>query len=1460
MSVVRRSLQVVALVCTLLVGMASMAVIVTQTAWFKQWMRSFIVRQAANYLNGDLSIGRLDGNLFFGVELEDVGVTLDGKPVVHVENVGLDYDAFALLRGEVVLDEIRLNRPAFRLERTDEGWNLARLIKVRTPPAPSRRRRAFAIGAISISGGTLYFNDRTVGTRGAVVPSRIERLDASVGVRRNEDALTIDIAHVSLRAEAPHLGVNALSGTIVQTDEGVVFENMSLRTEESSLRVDGTIRTGEGGRRVIALNASSSKLATDEIGRVVPALRGYGLRPAFEVSAQGPLERLSVDVNVQDATLGHVAGDLTVDAAGPDRAVAGAVSMARFNFAPLTAPHTVGPGAIPASAFTSDITGEAQIDLALPTGEAPLRGTYALDLEHATEAGYEAQHLVAHGRIDGRVIQVDGSANAYGGRVSATGTFVVRRPVVLDLAGYAAGVDLRNVPPSLRMPVVPSDLQFYWTLTSQDGEYTTGAEFDASTMTGASIEPGTTGQVTFGRSAPVYTAQGQVADLDVQQIGEGFGVDALATDRFRSRVTAAFEVTGSGGGHYPFTLDATGTASDSVLFGATFPRLDVAARVDGGDMNGRARGEFGGFNPAVPSDEEEVAGDLNGTLDVEATLRNYASGITVDSLDVSGRVNLANSTLAGLVIDRASIEGTYAKREGELARFEVTGPDLTASGRGPIALNETGASRLEAHVESPSLEQVGKVFGWPLKGGATIDATMTGNARALNVKGTLQGTNIGYRDTRALTLASTFDATVPELSLKKATITALSTATLLEVAGRHVRQLAADTTYARSQLEFNAVAQEGERELAAAGSAVLHPDHQDVHLGHMVLRSGKVEWRTVPGSTAAVRFGGDRVEIRNLQLASGDQRVDADGVIGSPTEELRVRAEQVDVAELDELMLGAQRFAGRLNATADVFGPLDAVRAEGQFTLTDGGFRQFTFESLAGSVDYVRPGVNVNVRLQQSPQAWLTAKGHAPISLLWPNRTRVNGHETPANGEGIDLQISSSEIDLGLIQGFTPYLTNVTGALEANVRVTGTGRDPHFDGVIDVRGGAFAVPDLGTAYTGLNTRVDLTTDAVTIGEMRIVDERNQVMTVGGTLAVHEGAVGAVDVKVRSEGFEVVDNELAGLRLDTDIRVTGELRAPRIEGVVEVVTGNVDVARVLEETTGSFGTQTAGLDSAAPGAVDPAPAPPQSTLLEAVEVEVGVAVPGNLVLRGTDIRTANASFSIGDVNVTVGGALQVRKGPGAPPRLIGEINTIRGSYTFQRRRFEILRDGRIRFGGTEEIDPLLDLQARRIISGVETFVHVQGSMRQPELSLSSRPPLDEADILSLIVFNVPVNELGERQQVSLAERAGALAGGYIVSGLTQSLANALELDELEFQTQTAGGLGASLSIGEQIGEDLFVRIRRGFGAAEATELILEYQIAEFLRLQGSIAQTPAVAHVTFQRVERGGLDLIFFFSY
>jgi translocation and assembly module TamB len=603
---------------------------------------------------------------------------------------------------------------------------------------------------------------------------------------------------------------------------------------------------------------------------------------------------------------------------------------------------------------------------------------------------------------------------------------------------------------------------------------------------------------------------------------------------------------------------------------------------------------------------------------------------------------------------------------------------------------------------------------------------------------------------------------------------------------------------------------------------------------------------------------------------NGDQHITAGGVIAGADSAMKVHAENVDVAQLDTLLLGDGRLAGRFTGDAEISGTTSAPSVTSKFTLSQGAFRTFKFESLTGTVDYTRSGVALDVRLQQTPATWITAKGIAPATLFVATPPGVDSHDENRIGGVVDVQIASSPIDFGLIQGFTPYVTNVTGTMQANVRITGTGYDPHADGVIEIRGGSFAVPELGTQYTGLDTRIDLKPDVVTVREFKILDGHGKPMTIGGTLGVHEFAVGAVNITVQSQDFEAINSRFGKLILDAELKLTGDLRKPRLDGTISVETATLDVVRILEEATAnpysveSADVELAGADEAA-RAVQPEVAdtatkkPAKPSLFSALELNVTLDVPDNMVLRGTSLRPANAPIDIGDVSVTVGGQVRVSKAPGAELRLLGDIDTVRGNYAFQGRRFEILRDGHIRFAGTDDINPTLNIRARRIISGVETFVRVQGTLQQPELSFSSNPPLDQADILSLIVFNTPINELGEGQQLSLADRAASLAGGYLASGLTRSISNALQLDEFEIQAGE-GGFGPTLSVGEQVGEHFFFRVKQGFGDAQATELILEYQLEEHLRVQGTAAETSATQRVTFRRVERAGLDLIFFFSY
>src|SRR5258707_427818 len=97
MRIIKRLTHVLVLVLTLVIGAAAAAVIVSQTAWFKHWLRGYIVRESSQYLNGTLSIERLGGNLFFGIEMENIAISMDGQQVVAVKDLGLDYSLFELI-------------------------------------------------------------------------------------------------------------------------------------------------------------------------------------------------------------------------------------------------------------------------------------------------------------------------------------------------------------------------------------------------------------------------------------------------------------------------------------------------------------------------------------------------------------------------------------------------------------------------------------------------------------------------------------------------------------------------------------------------------------------------------------------------------------------------------------------------------------------------------------------------------------------------------------------------------------------------------------------------------------------------------------------------------------------------------------------------------------------------------------------------------------------------------------------------------------------------------------------------------------------------------------------------------------------------------------------------------------------------------------------------------------------
>ena len=98
-----------------------------------------------------------------------------------------------------------------------------------------------------------------------------------------------------------------------------------------------------------------------------------------------------------------------------------------------------------------------------------------------------------------------------------------------------------------------------------------------------------------------------------------------------------------------------------------------------------------------------------------------------------------------------------------------------------------------------------------------------------------------------------------------------------------------------------------------------------------------------------------------------------------------------------------------------------------------------------------------------------------------------------------------------MIQGFTTAVTNVTGVLRVDVRLSGAGEDPHVEGIVDVSGGAFEVPSSGVAYSRPQHEHRPEPRLHHHPELVVTDEEGETLNINGTLGVHAREVGAVDL-------------------------------------------------------------------------------------------------------------------------------------------------------------------------------------------------------------------------------------------------------------------------------------------------------------------------------------------------------------
>jgi|GEM_PF-5575641 len=189
-------------------------------------------------------------------------------------------------------------------------------------------------------------------------------------------------------------------------------------------------------------------------------------------------------------------------------------------------------------------------------------------------------------------------------------------------------------------------------------------------------------------------------------------------------------------------------------------------------------------------------------------------------------------------------------------------------------------------------------------------------------------------------------------------------------------------------------------------------------------------------------------------------------------------------------------------------------------------------------------------------------------------------------------------------------------------------------------------------------------------------------------------------------------------------------------------------------------------------------------------------------------------------------LELKKEDDINTLLSGKLELLGGSFLYLDRNFN-LTGGEVVFYNQREINPTLDIEGETTVAeSILITLKVQGTLQEPEIHLTSTPPLSEEDIISYLSFGKPFNEvpLSLSDLELIKRRALNLAEGII----SKELRRRLRIQELEVTTGLAGE-DPRFTVGFYLSRNFYLRYTHDILAVEKDVFQARYRLSRRVSL-------------------------------
>ena len=405
---------------------------------------------------------------------------------------------------------------------------------------------------------------------------------------------------------------------------------------------------------------------------------------------------------------------------------------------------------------------------------------------------------------------------------------------------------------------------------------------------------------------------------------------------------------------------------------------------------------------------------------------------------------------------------------------------------------------------------------------------------------------------------------------------------------------------------------------------------------------------------------------------------------------------------------------------------------------------------------------------------------------------------TVAVSEQVPLELTiEGNVELSLIAGGFPGL-EADGEIVLAGQVGGTLANPELGGTATLNGVSLGYESLFLGLSSLNGDLFFNGNSIDFNEIRGNAGGGEV-TVSGTIGIEGTGPGDFDVRLDASNVRLRTDE--GLRsvFDGALVLGGNAEAPTLEGNLEVV--NLLFDQGFPELFGLFRERT-DLDRELG---------PLDRLALAIHVEGDRNIQIENELASVDARL-DLDFA----------------GTFAEPTLTGHVEATTGTLSLQGERYQITR-GNVDFVDPLGIDPVIDVQAERVIRDYLITLSIAGPADNPQLTMRSDPPLPQLEIISLIAGGRTREELADDTAAGLVPTSEELFTGgaaTILADLLQErvgsrfgLLNRVRIDP--FLVGAESDPVARVTISEQITRDLAITYSQDLSSSRQQIILIEY---------------------------------------